>query len=563
MGIFSCIVNDPDFAELICRDIMNNGCSVAQAIANYQAGKIYQGVLHSLPSVEDSRIEIESIFNQLSFGGREEVFHRLITDYPGPTALLTEDMSVAESMALPPNIIRGLLTRAGGPTSHLFIGPKARGIHCLYGLHSNYDRVRDGDVIAIDGLNRKIIVNPDEDTLLRIRQMAHNYNALHIQAQKRFRFKNPCISGAAGKGKRQIVVIRGNVASEWECKEMVGFGLNEAGLFRTELADMTGKDGVLREAPKTEDELVAYYGRLYYGTLVESVVERTADNRPEKPLPGYRPITPGTGLSLEGIGLSLAYRYPPDNLPGDVSKESFKPFDDYFCIQLRALLRVSGMFPGRSKIEFPYVQNYQEWRRAHEFLAEIKKGLRKEKKKFDPNLKEGVMVEVPWLVGDELRCVMLEADFASFGGNDMLRNFFHIDRDVPLADVLQKAYDPEFIKLLGESIKIVNEVARGRRRKISYQGCGEMSSDLLLIPIQIGLGLYEFSVSPPKAPIIKYLINSLYLRDLRDILIPRVLEATNSTTARRQAVETYRELQRRNHFPKGRFFNELLKSAES
>ena len=182
---------------------------------------------------------------------------------------------------------------------------------------------------------------------------------------------------------------------------------------------------------------------------------------------------------------------------------------DIFKTQLRAIYRASAH--GQVKIMFPMISMIEEVLRTKEICAEVREDLKRERYKFDENVPLGIMVETPAAVAMADQFAR-EVDFFSIGTNDLIQYTMAVDRGNSKIAHLYQHLQPSILRLL----RLTVEAAR--KRKIHVSVCGEMAGDPLSVPILIGLGIDEFSVSPNMIPEVKRIIRSVTFDECRALL---------------------------------------------
>jgi phosphotransferase system enzyme I (PtsI) len=189
-------------------------------------------------------------------------------------------------------------------------------------------------------------------------------------------------------------------------------------------------------------------------------------------------------LGLRGLRLSLS-------------------FEEVFSAQLRALLRAAVHGPLR--IMFPFVTGVEELRAARAIVAQAAAALRARGASV-PDVPIGIMIEVP-SAALTIDLMAGEADFVSIGTNDLIQYCLAVDRT---DDRVSGMYAPLHPAIL----RVLRHVARGARRgRLPVSVCGEMAADPVLIPLLVGLGLREFSMTPAAIPVAKQIVRGLRVSD--------------------------------------------------
>lgn len=391
--------------------------------------------------------------------------------------LVAHDLTPSDTAIMDKAKVLGFATNIGGKTSHTAIMAKSLEIPAVVGLKDITDRVKDGDFIAFNGSTGEVFINPDDKTIKVFKQLKEKYKKQKEELQ-----------GLMGKETKtrdgRTVELVSNMGS---VKDIDGILKNDAegvGLYRTEFLYMEGE-----EAPSEEAQFKAYK------TVLEAlnnkpVVIRTLDIGGDKKLP-YLKIEEEMNpfLGYRAIRLCLDKK-------------------DLFKTQLRALLRASVY--GNLKIMFPMISSLQELLSAKAILEEVKGELKQEKVSYSENIEVGMMIEVPSaaVMSDILAKYV---DFFSIGTNDLIQYTCAVDRMNEKITHLYNQFNPAVLRL----IKLVIDNAHKAEKWVGM--CGESAGDERMIPILLGMGLDEFSMSPISILPARKLINSLKYEDAKQI----------------------------------------------
>ena len=379
-----------------------------------------------------------------------------LSGLPADAVLVAHDLTPSMTAGLKRGSIVGILTEAGGMTSHCAILARTMELPAVLSIHGLMDKVKDGDTMILDGGNGIAILSPDEGTLAHYRKR-----------QERFREARAALIQFAGKPTRmedgRTVALYGNIGSPEHAEQVMEATGEGIGLFRTEVLFMN------RESMPDEDEQFEAYRRAVEIMDGREVIIRTLDVGGDKNIPYLgreKEDNPFLGFR--------AVRYCLER-------------EDVFRPQLRALLRASAF--GNLKIMLPMLTRLEELRRTRALLEKLKGELEREGIPYNKGVRLGVMIETPAAV---LTADLLakEADFFSIGTNDLTQYVMAADRGNPHVSGLGVPYQPAVLRAIRDVI------AAGHRAGIPVGMCGEAAADPKMIPLLLSFGLDEFSVTP-------------------------------------------------------------------
>jgi phosphotransferase system enzyme I (PtsI) len=415
---------------------------------------------------------------------------------PPPDAIVVAyDLSPADTAQLHKAAVAGLITDAGGKTSHTAIIARAHEIPAVVGLETITEIVETDDLLLIDGGSGVVIVNPTAATV----------------AEYRDEQRRQVAAGAVLHAMRDLpantqdgteIVLLCNIDGQDEIDDALDYGAMGVGLFRTEYLFMGQAD------PPDEER--------HYQSAVE--VLRKLDGRPatirtydlgaDKLAPfleaaALEEANPALGLRSIRLCLSQLGRH-------------------LFKVQLRGLLRASAHGP--LKIMFPMISGIAELRAAKAVVDEVKLELQQDGLAFDENVKLGIMIEMPSaaLSADFLA---QECDFFSIGTNDLIQYTMAVDRGNEYVSYLYEPLHPALLRLL-------REVARAAHStKIPVTVCGEMAGEPMIAPVLIGLGIRELSMSAVSVPEVKAMIRATKVSEA-EALVQRVDKMSTAAEVR-------------------------------
>ncbi|MFS0674256.1 phosphoenolpyruvate--protein phosphotransferase [Ornithinibacillus sp. 179-J 7C1 HS] len=387
--------------------------------------------------------------------------HLLGVSFPNPALIdeevivIASDLTPSDTAQLNRQFVKGFATDIGGRTSHSAIMARSLEIPAVVGTKDVTKTVSQGDIVIIDGIDGNVIVNPTDEQIKEFEGKRENFKkqqALWAELKDEPTFTSD----------GEQVELVANIGTPDDVVGVMNNGGEGVGLYRTEFLYM-GKS----ELP-TEDEQYEAYKSVLEQMGDKPVVVRTLDVGGDKELPYLdlpKELNPFLGFR--------AIRFCLEN------EHVFRP-------QLRALLRASVY--GNLKIMFPMIATLEEFRRGKEILLEEKANLKNEGHQVSDNIEVGIMVEIP-STAVIAKQFAKEVDFFSIGTNDLIQYTMAADRMNEQVSYLYQPYHPAILNL-------VNNVIEAAHSEGKWAGmCGEMAGDPIAIPILLGLGLDEFSMS--------------------------------------------------------------------
>jgi phosphoenolpyruvate-protein phosphotransferase len=392
--------------------------------------------------------------------------------YPEHTILVAEDLTPSDMANLDRAKVAGFCTLAGGSTSHVAILARSMGIPAIAGTEPRVMELADETSVILDGTKGTLRLNASADTLDAVRR--------RIARQKAQRESDRQVAHRpAVTQDGQRIEVAANIGGIRDAEEAMPLGAEGVGLLRTEFVFMD------RGAAPTEDEQTAIY-RSILEVLGRDrpLILRTLDVGGDKPLP-YLPIPHEENPFLGERGVRIGFDRP-----------------EILRIQLRAALRAASA--GKLRIMFPMIGRMEE-------IQMVKAMLEEERQKLgvDP-VEVGIMVEIPAaaLMAEQFA---QEVDFFSIGTNDLTQYTLAMDRGHPKLAPYVDGLHPAVLRLIRQAVQ-------GANRQGKWVGvCGGIASDPQAIPILIGLGVTELSVSVSVIPSIKAQVRSLTLTDCQQL----------------------------------------------
>jgi len=400
-------------------------------------------------------------------------------EIPADAIVVAHDLTPADvAMMVKTGRIAGFVTDLGGQTSHTAIVARARATPAVVGAGRASDQVSPGDLIALDGTNGLILVNPTDEQLALFKETIRRYAASEQAALKTREL--PAITTDGWR-----VHLYGNMEFLEEIPSLLTHGAEGIGLYRTEFLFLD------REHPPTEEEHFRTYRSVLEAVGGRPVTIRTLDLGGDK-VPALRrnEREPNPALGLRAIRWCLQNR-------------------DVFRAQLRGLLRASAF--GNLRIMFPLISGLAELREARSELERCRSDLGRAGVPMGGRFPVGIMMETPsaaW-IADRL---VHEADFFSVGTNDLIQYSLAVDRHNRDVAYL---YRPLHLSLL-RSIQNIVTAAKGANVPISM--CGEMAGDPVYTLVLLALGFDELSMTGGQIPVVKQLIRKVTQRDAKIML---------------------------------------------
>ncbi|MBA2767584.1 MAG: phosphoenolpyruvate--protein phosphotransferase [Sporichthyaceae bacterium] len=380
--------------------------------------------------------------------------------------LVARDLTPAEAAGLDTDLVTGVVLAQGSPTSHAAILARARDIPLIVAAGREVLNVPDGTTIVLDGSSGELHIDPAQEVIEDFRRRAADLK--ERSAQQLAGAEEPAVSRDGTP-----VSVAANIGSVAEAKVSLATGADGAGLVRTEFLFLD------RATAPDVDEQQADYAAIAEGMGGRRVTLRTLDVGGDKPLP-YLPMPSEANpfLGRRGIRLSLDNR-------------------DLLRDQLIAVCRTARQFP--ISVMFPMVSTPGELLDARQVLTDAAGpgGL-------PDGLRVGMMVEVP-AAALKIETFLPHLDFVSIGTNDLAQYTLAAERGNGAVAALADALDPGVLLL-------IDRVCRAAHGRADVAVCGETASDELAIPVLIGLGVRELSVSPHAVPRVKAALRELDVR---------------------------------------------------
>jgi len=401
---------------------------------------------------------------------------RGLSHISGEVILVAQDLAPSDTASLDKNVVKGIVTAAGGPTSHAAIMARTLEIPAVMGV-GDIESFVDGDKAVVLGTDGIVEVNPSDADWAEYTNQA----AAFQEELKRLR-ESANLEATTTDGHH--VELFGNIGKAKDAKNALTMGAQGIGLYRTEFLYMEND-----ELP-AEDVQFEEYKKVAQDMKGKPVIIRTMDIGGDKELKCLDlPSEMNPFLGYRAIRISL-------NRP------------DIFKVQLRALLRASAF--GDIHIMYPMIASVEEVKQANAMLDECKEELTAEGKVFNKDIKVGIMIEVP--AAAVISPILAKyVDFFSIGTNDLCQYTLAVDRMNEAIGSLYQPLHPGVIRLIKHVIDASHEHGK-------FTGmCGELASDPVATMILLGLGLDEFSMTASSIPLIKNILRSVSKAECEEV----------------------------------------------
>jgi phosphocarrier protein FPr len=399
--------------------------------------------------------------------GRDDTPH----DVPADSIIVAEDLAPSDAATLDRTRVRGFCTTMGSATSHVAILARGLGIPAVAGIDPRVLDLTNGTRVVLDGDAGTLQLGPTaaEEGEIAKRQAA--------AARQRTAELAVAAEAAVTRDGHRVEVVA-NIGDEREARQVPEVGGEGVGLLRTEFLFMER-----RTAPDEEEQTRVYEAIARALGPDRILVIRTLDVGGDKPLP-YMPMGAEANPFLGERGVRLSLNRP-----------------EPFRAQIRAILRAAKV--GKVAMMFPMISTIAEWRAARQLVDEERASL------GAPRIQVGIMVETSSaaLMADRFA---EEADFFSIGTNDLTQYTLAMDRTNPRLAAQVDALHPAVLRLIDRT------VAGARKHKRWVGVCGALAGDLQAVPVLVGLGVDELSVSVPIVPAVKARVRSLQLSECKE-----------------------------------------------
>ncbi len=479
-GIFDAhllVVEDRTLIDEVLRKLESDLCNVEYIF--HEVASRYAETLSKIddPYLRERALDIQDVMRRVirnllgkapkAFVGTEE-----------PHILVAHNIAPSDTATMDPKQVLGFATDLGSRTSHTAIMARSMTIPAIVGLHDVTEKLESGEEVLLDGYNGLLILNPTADTLWHYGELQHRQDRVAEQLTGLRETKSTTKDG-------RHIVLSANIELPKDVEAVLANGAEGIGLYRTEFLYLN------RPTLPSDDEQFEIYRSVAASVAPHSLIIRTFDLGGDKiasHLDSDDEQNPFLGLR--------AIRFSLEN-------------PDIFKTQLCAILRASAA--GNVKIMFPMISGVQELRRALAVLEECKEELRQKGIPFGAKTEVGAMIEIPSaaLCAESLA---REVDFFSIGTNDLIQYAVAVDR---LNERIAHLYEPTHPAV----IRLLKMVADAAHANNIWAGvCGEMAGDLTMVPLLLGLGMDELSVSASLVPRVKRAVQSLSLPECHQLV---------------------------------------------
>lgn len=448
------MLDDPDFVEGITNLIADE--MVCAEYACFVNCENFQAMFRAMDDeyMQARAADIGDI-SQRILKNLKGIADNAIDSISEPCIIIANDLTPSDTAKIGSKPVVGFVTRIGGRTSHSAIMARSMGIPAVAGAGDKADEIKDGDELLLDGATGEIVVSPDAETLSQFEQKKKAEDERRAMLAQ---FKDR--SGETSDGRR--VIVEGNIGTPEDAVRVAELGGEGVGLFRSEFLFMDRDD-----LPSEEEQFEAY--KKACETMAgKPVIIRTLDIGGDKEVPALnleKEQNPFLGYRAIRICLNQT---------------------DLFVTQLRALLRAAQY--GDLRIMFPMISSIEEIRNAKQVLQQAKDLLDAEGVAYNPNVKVGIMVEIP-VAAVCADMLAKEVDFFSIGTNDLIQYSCAVDRINEKISYLYRPLHPGVLRLIHMTAKAANE------NGIEVGVCGEMAGTPGMAPVLCGLGVTNLSMS--------------------------------------------------------------------
>jgi len=487
------ILNDPEMAEQVEEAIKAEGINAEAAYKEVTDNfiSVFEG-MEDNPYMQERAADIADV--------RKRVLASLLgVSLPNPATIdeevivVAHDLTPSDTAQLNKDYVKAFVTNVGGRTSHSAIMARSLEIPAIVGTGNVSREVSEGEMVIVDGREGEVITDPSTEEVTEYESRAKEFAELKAEWSK---LQDEPTMTADGKQ----LELAGNIGTPRDLDGVLDNGGEAIGLYRTEFLYMDSD-----ELP-TEDEQYKAYKEVLEGMDDKPVVVRTMDIGGDKELPYLDlPDEMNPFLGYRAIRVSLDQ-------------------DEIFRTQIRALLRAS--VHGNLRIMFPMIATVAEFRDAKAIFEEEKANLENDGVDVSDTIQVGIMVEIPAtaVLADQFA---KEVDFFSIGTNDLIQYTMAADRMNEGVSYLYQPYNPSILRL----VKNVIDAAHAEGKWAGM--CGEMAGDQTAVPLLVGMGLDEFSMSATSILRTRSLMKTLDTSEMEEL----VDKALNDVSTNQEVID--------------------------
>ncbi|HEV2096581.1 MAG TPA: phosphoenolpyruvate--protein phosphotransferase [Chthoniobacterales bacterium] len=479
-GIFDAhllVVEDRTLIDEVLRKLETDLCNVEFAFQEVASN--YSETLSKIddPYLRERALDIQDVTKRVvrNLQGKAP---KAFLSLAEPHILVAHNITPSDTATMNREQVLGLATDLGSRTSHTAIMARSLNIPAIVGLHDVTEVLETGQPVLLDGYNGLLILRPTPDTLWHYGELEQRKGQEAEQLTGLRETKSTTRDG-------RHIVLSANIELPGDVEAVSRNGAEGIGLYRTEFLYLN------RTTLPSEEEQYETYRRVAERVAPHPLIIRTFDLGGDK-IAG----TLDQGDELNPFMGWRAIRFCLAHV-------------DIFKAQLRAILRASAV--GNVKIMFPMISGLEELRRALVVLAECKEELARSGESYGAETEVGAMIEVP---SAAIAADMLarEVDFFSIGTNDLIQYTVAADRMNERVAHLHEPTHPSILRLL----KTVSDAAHANKLWVGV--CGEMAGDLTLVPLLLGLGIDELSVSATLVPRVKRAVQSVTISECEQLV---------------------------------------------
>jgi len=392
--------------------------------------------------------------------------------------IVAEELTPTQLLHLAEEGVAGIVSEKGGVTSHVAIFSRSLEIPAMTGIKRIIDYLEDGDIIVIDSERSEVLFNLTDKELRKYLFLKRQYEKMRKKKKSTRRMKSITRDGVE-------ISLAANIQLSTEIIKMKEYGIKNIGLFRTEFLFMD------RENIPDEEEQYNYYKKMALSFPGDHIVIRTLDAGGDKSIKGINDVRSENNPFLGWRGIRICI---------DRS--------EILKTQMKAILR-AAKYTG-IKILYPMVSTPTQLDTILELFEEAKQELREAGSEFSENVEHGILIEVPSAV-IYMEYFARKVQFFSIGTNDLVQFLLAVDRTNTRISNLFSWYNKALYTVLQEIVD------QAKKYSLPLQICGELAADPLSLPVLLGLGITELSMTPSAAPKIKLLIRSISVDECKEI----------------------------------------------